>query len=162
MHASPAPVNPPIKLCDSLDGIPKYHVRTPHAETPNIPALSALNAVSYGTLVKSTMSCIVYATAFKIKKANRTPNILHIAAIIKAYKGLIDLVEIHVAIALGASVHPLTKTTPKTSIKHRDNIGYSTSNVNKSLILIKDNYKDLSQSVPSILCLSLNKNNNIE
>ena len=49
------------------------------------------------------------------KKATRTPNKLHIAAIIKAFLGLIALVEMQVAMAFGASVQPFTNITPSVS-----------------------------------------------
>ena len=42
----------------------------------------------------------------------RTPRKLNIAAIMMALDAFIDLVETHVAIALGASVHPFTRITP--------------------------------------------------
>jgi len=44
-----------------------------------------------------------------------TPRKLKMAAIITALLGLMDRVETQVAIALGASVQPFTRITPKTN-----------------------------------------------
>ena len=55
----------------------------------------------------------------------RMPKKLQTAAIRIAARGEIDLVEIAVAIAFGASVHPLTKITPNVNIIVKKNAGFS-------------------------------------
>jgi hypothetical protein len=60
------------------------------------------------------MLYIVCATVALTKVITKTPRKLQTAAMMIALRGEIDLVEIQVAIALGASVHPLTIITAKT------------------------------------------------
>ena len=47
--ASAAPVNPPIRACDELDGIPKYHVMMFHVMAPMSPAQMTLGVTTEGT-----------------------------------------------------------------------------------------------------------------
>ena len=60
-----------------------------------------------------------------MKNIVRTPKKLKKAAIKIAALGLIQRVEMQVAIAFGASVHPLMKITPKTKIDATTSIGNS-------------------------------------
>jgi hypothetical protein len=53
----------------------------------------------------------------------KTPKKLKIAAIIIAERAEMERVETHVAMALGASVHPLTKITAKVRIVVINNMG---------------------------------------
>jgi len=62
------------------------------------------------------MLYMVWATVALSSVITRTPRKLNTAAIIIAAFELMDLVEIDVAIALGASVHPLTNITPNVNI----------------------------------------------
>ena len=74
-------------------------------------AESAMRAVSVSA-PKSTMLLIVEATeAFTLVMIS-TPRKLNAALMRIAGRGLMHRVVMHVAIAFGASVHPLTKITP--------------------------------------------------
>jgi hypothetical protein len=53
----------------------------------------------------------------------KTPKKLNIAAIRIAERADMERVEIHVAMALGASVHPLTRITAKVRIVVTNNTG---------------------------------------
>ena len=46
MAASPAPVIPAIKACDSLLGMPNHQAKTPQAITPTMPAHKASKATA--------------------------------------------------------------------------------------------------------------------
>jgi hypothetical protein len=62
-----------------------------------------------------------------------TPKKLNTADIIIASCGCRALVDTHVAIALGASVHPFTKITPKVNITVIVRVGFIISWCKKSL-----------------------------
>ncbi len=53
-----------------------------------------------------------------------TPRKLNMAAIMMALRTSMALVETHVAIAFGASVQPLTSTTPSVSTAETASIGF--------------------------------------
>jgi uncharacterized membrane protein len=67
---------------------------------------------------------MVCATVAFTKVITSTPKKLKIVAIIIAFFGLIALVETQVAMALGASVQPFTKITPRVSITIAKNDGF--------------------------------------
>jgi len=62
---------------------------------------------------------IVDATFALNSVITNTPRKLKIAAIIMTFSGFMARVETQVAIAFGASVHPLTKITPSVRITVR-------------------------------------------
>jgi hypothetical protein len=66
---------------------------------------------------------MVSATALFTIVIIRTPKKLNTDAIIIAFLGEIALVDTQVAIALGASVHPLTKITPSINTTVINNAG---------------------------------------
>ena len=109
-----APVSPAMSAWLSLVGIPKYQAPTAHITIAAIAADSAMSAAPL-SFPKFTMFFIVIATFELISVITRTPKKLHTAAITIAFPTSIHLVETHVAIALGASVHPFTKITPSVS-----------------------------------------------
>ena len=61
-----------------------------------------------------------------------TPRKLNTAAIMIAARGLIERVEMQVAIALGASVQPLTRITPNVSATVTISAGLDVSRDRKS------------------------------
>ena len=67
-----------------------------------------------------------------INVITNTPKKLQISASNKALLGLIDLVEIAVAIVFGASVHPLTNITAEIKIVINRKLGFSISFAKKS------------------------------
>ena len=81
--------------------------------TEHIPANKANADFFVSPEVKSSMEKTVFATLVLKKVIPHTPKKLQIAAIPMAWFARILLVVTAVAMELGASVHPLTKTTPK-------------------------------------------------
>ena len=72
---------------------------------------------------KLTMFLMVIATVVFISDITSTPIKLNTADISIAARGAILRVDTHVAIALGASVHPLTKITPSVNSTVTNSIG---------------------------------------
>ena len=95
----------------SLVGIPKNHASVAHTTIANSAALSATIA-SCEFVPKSTILVIVIATFELTMLITKTPRKLNTAA--RSIAALADrhLVTTQVAIALGASVQPLTSITP--------------------------------------------------
>ena len=98
-------------LKSKLRGIPKYDAAVLYTTIENRAAESASRAVVVSA-PKSTILLIVEATDALIRVIMRTPRKLNAALIIIAGRGRMQRVVMHVAIAFGASVHPLTKMTP--------------------------------------------------
>jgi hypothetical protein len=67
---------------------------------------------------------MVWATVALTKVIRNTPKKLKTAAIKIAARGPIERVETQVAMAFGASVHPLTKITPKVNIVIMTSAGF--------------------------------------
>jgi hypothetical protein len=61
-----------------------------------------------------TILVIVSATLALTSVMNPAPSVLKMTAMMTAARGVMQRVETAVAMALGASVHPLTKMTPRT------------------------------------------------
>ena len=95
-------------------GIPKKDAAVLYTTIEKSAAESAIRAVVV-SFPKSTMLLIVEATEALILVIMRTPRKLNAALIMIAERGLMQRVVMHVAIAFGASVHPLTKITPSVS-----------------------------------------------
>lgn len=66
----------------------------------------------------------------------RTPRKLKIAAMIIAFFGEIDLVDTQVAIALGASVQPLTNITPRINTTVISNVGFDSCLRNSEKVIV--------------------------
>ena len=109
-----APERPAIRLWLSLVGIPKRAAPTLYTTMEKSAAHSAISAA----LVlppKSTMLLIVAATELLICVITSTPRKLNTALVNIAERTFMQRVVTQVAIALGASVQPLTKMTPSVS-----------------------------------------------
>ena len=91
--------------------MPKYQAAVAQM---TIDASAPLRAMELAliSVPKSTMLLMVMATLLLIRVMINTPRKLKTAAIKMAFFGLMARVEMQVAIALGASVQPLTKITP--------------------------------------------------
>ncbi len=121
--AKQAPVRPAIRAWDSEEGRPKAQAKIPQATTPIMPAdrptrafwalVEALAPVNSPKLTKPAMDS---ATPAARREKVKTPIKLKTAAMAMAFLGAIALVEMQVATALGASVQPLIKTTPRAKI----------------------------------------------
>ena len=94
--------------------MPKSQVITPQAITAIIAAANASKAASLSP-PKFAIVKIVFATAAPMVVTASKPIKLHIAAMIIAAPGDILRVPTTVAIALGASVAPLTTVAPSVS-----------------------------------------------
>ena len=110
VKATADPDNPATKACDSLVGIPKSHAITAQSTIATNAAHCAINEFC-ALFPKFTILKIVCATLALINDITKTPKKLQISASINALLGLILLVEIAVAIVLGASVQPFTIIT---------------------------------------------------
>src|SRR5690606_16606507 len=110
-----------ISAWDSLVGIPNAHAAVAHTTMANKAAQSATKAFLLSP--KLTILDMVSATALFTIVIIRTPKKLNTDAIIIAFLGEIALVDTQVAIALGASVHPLTKITPSINTTVINNAG---------------------------------------
>ena len=114
-----APVSPAISAWLSLVGMPNAHAPIAHITIAVIAAHRAIIAESVSP-PKFTMFLIVMATFELTSDMIRTPRKLQAAAIIIALSTSMHLVDTHVAMAFGASVHPFTRITPsvrRTAIK---------------------------------------------
>src|SRR3954468_9440804 len=106
--ASAAPINPPINVCEELDGIPNHHVSKFHAMAATSPAqmtcrLMKCSSTDFEIVFPILNSPIIY---FETKKAAK----LKSAAQSTAWKGVSTLVETMVAIEFAASWKPLMKS----------------------------------------------------
>ena len=95
----------------SLVGIPNAHANTAQTTIANIAAHKAMSA-SRALEPKSTILYIVSATFGDNSVITSTPRKLKTAAMIIAARGFNARVATQLAMALGASVHPLTRMTP--------------------------------------------------
>jgi len=104
--------------------MPKYQAAVAQM---TIDARAPLRAIELArvSVPKSTMLLMVIATLLLISVITNTPRKLKTAAIKMAFLGLIARVEIHVAIAFGASVQPLTRITPIVKITVTNNAGFA-------------------------------------
>ena len=109
-----APESPAIRACDWLVGIASFQAKIVHKEiptnAPHNPKRLWLESVPKFTILKT-----VSATSELMKVIINKPKKLQIAAIINAFFGDKHLVETHVAIEFGATVHPFNKITPDIS-----------------------------------------------
>ena len=108
--AMAAPVRPAIRewLCDV--GMPKNHAAAPQTMMATMAAASAARA-AWLSPPKSTILKMVLATALVNTDTTSRPRKLHTAAMTMAGRGFIERVDTTVAMALGASVAPLTTMT---------------------------------------------------
>ena len=120
------PVSPAISAWLSLVGIPKYHAAVAHTTIANRAALNATMA-SWELEPKSTIFVIVSATVAFTILIKRTPRKLKTAAIKIAAPGGIQRVTTQVAMAFGASVHPLTRITPRVRTTAKSSSGFPIS-----------------------------------
>src|SRR5699024_5961681 len=106
--AMAAPVNPATSAWLSLVGIPKAQANVAHNTMANRAAQRATMA-SYEFSPKSTILVMVSATVALSILIRNTPRKLQTAAIKMAARTGMHRVTTQVAIALGASVQPLTR-----------------------------------------------------
>ena len=111
-----------MRLWLSLVGIPRYDAPVEYTTIEKREAESATSAVSVSP-PKSTIFEMVDATLAFICVMMNTPRKLNTALIIMALRVDRQRVVIHVAIALGASVQPLTKITESVSTTDTRSIG---------------------------------------
>ena len=107
-----APVMPAMREWLWLVGMPKAQATTPHTMMATMAAASATSA-AWLSPPKSTMPKIVLATAVLTAVISTRPMKLHTAAMTMAAVGLMARVPTTVAMALGASVAPLTMVAPR-------------------------------------------------
>ena len=100
-----------MRLWLSLVGMPKTEAATLYT-TMEMRAAHRATRASWVLLPKSTMLLMVDATELLIWVMTNTPRKLKAALIMIAVRAGRHLVVTQVAMALGASVHPLTKITP--------------------------------------------------
>ena len=112
--AMAAPERPAIRLWLSLVGMPNSEAPTLYTTIENSAAHSATSA-SCVFPPKSTMLLMVDATELLIFVITNTPRKLNTALMIMAARTFMQRVVTQVAMALGASVQPLTKITPSVS-----------------------------------------------
>lgn len=110
----------------SLVGMPNTHAAVAQITMAKSAAHSAMSA-SCASPPKSTILEMVCATVALIFVITSTPKKLHTAAIRIADRGLMARVDTQVAIALGASVQPFTRMTPKVKAKVMSSAGLETS-----------------------------------
>ena len=124
LDESAAPLIPEISAWLSLVGSPKIEA----TDAQRITALSAEQSdmsAALPSLPKSAIPYRVFATPGRIIAIRTAPEKLHIPASISALFGESDRVDTQPAIALGASVQPLTIAMPIMSIVK--NISIATS-----------------------------------
>ena len=109
--AMAAPVRPAMRLWLSDVGMPNTEAPTLYTTIEKSAAHNAMSAASV-LPPKSTMLEMVEATLALIFVITRTPRKLSSALMMMAGFTRMQRVVTHVAIALGASVQPLTKMTP--------------------------------------------------
>ena len=110
--AMAAPERPAMRLWLSLVGMPNIEATTLYTTIENRAAHRAMRA-SWVSPPKSTMLLMVEATELLMRVITSTPKKLNAALRRMAGRGRMHRVVMQVAMALGASVQPLTKITPK-------------------------------------------------
>ena len=103
-----------MRLWLSLVGMPRKLAPVEYTTMENSAAQRAMSA-SCAFPPKSTILLIVKATELLMCVMMKTPMKLNMALMRMAGRTPIQRVEMHVAIALGASVQPLTNMTPTVS-----------------------------------------------
>ena len=111
--ARAAPVRPAMRAWLSEVGMPKSQAPTPHATMPTVAAASAMSA-AWESPPKSTIPEMVSATAVEMNDMATRPTKLQMTLIMMAWSTLIERVPTGSAMALAASVAPLTKMVPMT------------------------------------------------
>lgn len=132
-----APDTPAMSAWLSLVGMPNTHAAVAQITMAKSAAHSAMSA-SCASPPKSTILEMVCATVALIFVITSTPKKLHTAAIRIADRGLMARVDTQVAIALGASVQPFTRMTPKVKAKVMSSAGLETSwlkKVDRSIVI---------------------------
>src|SRR4030042_7174590 len=109
--ANPAPDSPATSAWVSLVGSPHRHARVLQITIAIMPEATVCRPTTSGLIIPVPM---VVATAVPVTSA---PTIFSIAAIVTAWRGERTRVETTVAIALGASVQPLTNSAASTTTK---------------------------------------------
>ena len=104
--ATAAPANPPIKVCEELEGIPSHHVNKFQKVAANNPAKITHKSMA---LLSTVFATVLPTLISNTQKAST----LNDAAQITACKGDRTLVETTVAIEFAASWKPLTKSNNK-------------------------------------------------
>lgn len=112
--AMAAPDRPAIRLWLSEVGMPSSEAPTLYTTMENSAAHRAMSA-AFVSPPKSTMLLMVEATEALSCVMMKTPRKLKMAAMMTAERTRMHRVVTQVAMALGASVQPLTKTTPSVS-----------------------------------------------
>ena len=110
--AMAAPVIPAIREWLWLVGMPKAQAATPQTMMATMAAARATSA-AWLSPPKSTIPKMVLATAVLTDVMSTSPIKLHTAAITMAGVGRMAFVPTTVAMALGASVAPLTTVAPR-------------------------------------------------
>src|SRR3954452_16312167 len=101
--ANAAPISPPIRACDELDGSPAHQVARFHAIAPTRPANTTV-------VVTALASTIPEPTVAATLREMNAPAKFRIADSATANRGDIARVETDVAIALAVSWKPLVKS----------------------------------------------------
>ena len=99
-----APIMPPIRACDELEGMPTHQVRRFQMIAPTRPAMMIISLTKVGEMTMSPP--IVLATPVEIM----APRKLRIAVPTMATPGRMARVDTQVAMALAVSWKPLMKS----------------------------------------------------
>ena len=105
--AKPAPARPASRACDLLTGMPRRAARLPQM------MIETMVAVIDGT-VSADGATMPLPTVAATAVPAAAPSVFMITAMTIACRGVITPVEMTVAIAFGASVHPLTNSAAST------------------------------------------------
>jgi hypothetical protein len=132
LSAIAAPESPAIKAWLSLVGIPSTEAAVAHTTMATIAAQRPTMLLC-ASPPKSTMLKIVCATVALSIVMRKTPRKFITAAIAMAARIDIARVDTAVAIALGASVHPLTRITPIVRITVTASIGFDVTSRRKDM-----------------------------
>ncbi len=106
--------------------MPNHHAVAPHTMMATMAAMSAMSAARLSP-PKSTIEKMVAATAVDTSDTSKSPRKLQTAAMMMAWRGFMARVDTAVAMALGASVAPLTTMTPMLSTTTTTRTGFWTS-----------------------------------
>lgn len=126
LRAIAAPETPAMSAWLSLVGIPNFHAAVAQVTIAKRAAHNAINASlelppKSGNFINCLCDLCVEHCHYKYAEK------VEYAAIIIAARGLIALVETHVAIAFGASVQPFTSITARVKIVVISKAGFETS-----------------------------------
>jgi hypothetical protein len=113
-----APITPPIRACEELDGIPKYHVIKFQMMPPQRPPNTTVRLMA--PLLTSPLAIV--AATLNDKKA---PTRLRTPASTTAMRGGRAPVAIEVAMALPVSWKPLVKSKASATITTSTNVKLS-------------------------------------